>query len=84
MKALKSIIHYKNEAIVQLQEEISRLKIAHAEKLDAEHSATERRVGFLKDQIKLKDERITKLLDAIITKDNQHELLINEILSGRK
>ena len=84
VRALKSIIHFKNEAIKQLQDEISSLKIAHAEKLDREHSSTERRVGFLKDQIRLKDDRITKLLDAIIAKDNQHELLINEILNGRE
>ena len=82
IKALKSIIHYKNETIKQLEKKVIDTKLKYTERLEKEHQANQRRVDFLKEQIIIKDERISKMLDAIIKKDGQYERLMDLVVDN--
>ena len=59
----------------EIQMQINELKEKYEKKLEKERDQHRRNVDFLKNQIVLKDDRITRLLDAIEKRDAQyHEL----------
>lgn len=79
-KALKSLIKYKMQVIedlerqiVELKSELDEEKLKRHEKMDKERDQFHRSLGFLKDQISLKDHRIDQLL-------NMNVKLLNQVL----
>ena len=82
-KALKAIIQFKDTAIKQLQAQLDAEKEKHERKLEKERAQHRTSIDFLKNQIDLKDDRITRLLSAIEKRDAQydelHRLYIEEI-----
>ena len=88
IQAMKSLLHYKSDRIVELEKQIADLnaalnkeKVKYHEKLDAEREQYFRRIDFLKDQVSLKDKRMDMLLEAVFQKDMQHKELLELILS---
>lgn len=77
-KALKTIIQFKDTAIKQLKEQIETLKEKNTAKLEKERAAYDRKIDFLKNQIELKDARITLLLDALMERDKRYSDLHQE------
>ena len=67
--AMKAIIDYKSEKIIELQAALARCEESY-----------KRRIDFLKGQIALKDERIDRRDALIERKDALIERLINELL----
>ena len=61
-KALKAIIQYKETAIAQLKEQLELEREKHEKKLEKERTQSRTSIEFLKNQILLKDERITMLM----------------------
>lgn len=61
-KALKAIIQYKETAIAQLKEQLELEREKHEKKLEKERTQSRTSIEFLKNQILLKDERITLLM----------------------
>ena len=74
-KALKAIIQYKDTLISQLREQIEAEKEKHDKKLDKERSQSRTSIDFLKHQIELKDERITRLMEALDDRNEQYKEL---------
>lgn len=62
IKAYKSILKLKKDIILELKEEVSTEKINYHEKLEEETAKFQRSMDFLREQIRLKDERIDALL----------------------
>lgn len=77
-KALKTIIQFKDTAIKQLKEQIETLKEKNTAKLEKERAAYDKKIDFLKNQIELKDARITLLLDALMERDKRYSDLHQE------
>lgn len=83
VQAMKSLLKYKSDRIMELERSIEKLeaaldkeKLRYHERLDHEREQFNKRIDFLKSQIDLKDERMDKLLDAVFKKD----VLYNELL----
>ena len=74
-KALKAIIQYKDTLISQLREQIEAEKEKHDKKLDKERAQSRTSIDFLKHQIELKDERITRLMEALDDRNEQYKEL---------
>lgn len=77
-QAYKSILKLKNELISDLEKQNKELrdaldkeKLKYHEKLDKDHAQFQKSLGFLKDQVNLKDKRIDQLLDANVKLLNQ-------------
>lgn len=88
IQAMKSLLKYKIHRIEDLEEQIESLKsaldkekIKYHEKLDKERERHARSIDFLKGQIALKDKRMDQLLEAVFTKDSQHKVLLDLILT---
>lgn len=79
-KALKSIIQFKDARIKELECKISEEKERHEKKLDKERSQSRASIEFLKNQIGLKDDRITKLMNEVIRLNAQVDNLLNKVL----
>lgn len=79
-KALKSIIQFKDARIKELECKISEEKERHEKKLDKERSQSRASIEFLKHQIGLKDDRITKLMNEVIRLNAQVDNLLNKVL----
>lgn len=64
-KALKAIIQYKEATIEELKAQMAAEKEKYEKKLEKERTQARTSIDFLKGQIKLKDDRITLLLEQI-------------------
>lgn len=71
IQALKAILKYKIERIKELETTLDHEKIKSHEKLEKERAQFQNSLGFLKDQVNLKDKRIDQLLDANVKLLNQ-------------
>lgn len=69
VKALKTLLQYKNDCIRDLSRQLDREKIKRHEELDKEREQSRRSIDFLKNQIELKDKRMDQLLDALLKKE---------------
>ena len=90
-KAMKTLLQYKSNRISELEQQIERLeldlsneKVKRHEALDRERELYNRRVDFLKSQIILKDERIDRLMNALLEKDRDYSDLLKKNLSHRE
>ena len=81
VKAMKTLLQYKNEKIRELSRQLDKEKLVYHEKLEKERNQSRRSIDFLKSQIELKDKRMDQLLNAIFEKDKQQKELINRILA---
>ena len=87
VRAMKSLLKYKNEIISDLEQKVKGLetaldkqKIKANEKLDREREAWSRSIDFLKEQVSLKDKRMDFLLDAVQQKDKLHQEMLSKLL----
>lgn len=90
-KAMKSLLQFKSQRIRELEQQIERLeldlsneKVKRHEALDRERELYNRRVDFQKSQIVLKDERIDRLMNALLEKDRDYSDLLKKNLSQRE
>lgn len=60
---------------------LDKQKIKANEKLEKEREAFNRSIEFLKDQVALKDKRMDFLLDAVKKKDELHNKMLEQILN---
>ena len=88
VRAMKSLLKYKDNRIKELESNIEKLelslaeeKVKYHEKLDEERERSRTSIDFLKNQIDLKDKRMDMLLDAVFVKDSQHKELLDLILT---
>lgn len=88
VRAMKTLLKYKDNRIKELESNIEKLelslaeeKVKHHEKLDEERERSRNSIDFLKNQIDLKDKRMDMLLDAVVVKDTQHKELLDLILT---
>lgn len=88
VRAMKTLLKYKDNRIKELESNIEKLelslaeeKVKYHEKLDEERERSRNSIDFLKDQIDLKDKRMDMLLDAVFVKDSQHKELLDLILT---
>ena len=91
IRAMKSLLKYKIQRIEELEEQLKDLKAAldrekvkYHEKLDRERERHTKSIDFLKEQISLKDKRMDQLLEAVFKKDEQHAMMLNQILACQK
>lgn len=87
VRAMKSLLKYKNDIISDLEQRVKDLesaldkqKIKANEKLDREREAWSRSIDFLKEQVSLKDKRMDFLLDAVQQKDKLHQEMLSKLL----
>lgn len=90
-RAMKTLLQYKSNRISELEQQIERLEldlsneiVKRHEALDRERELYNRRVDFLKSQIILKDERIDRLMNALLEKDKDYSDLMKKNLSHRE
>lgn len=90
-RAMKTLLQYKSNRISELEQQIERLEldlsneiVKRHEALDRERELYNRRVDFLKSQIILKDERIDRLMNALLEKDKDYSDLMKKNLSQRE
>ncbi len=90
-KAMKSLLQFKSQRIRELEQQIEKLEldlsneiVKRHEALDRERELYNRRVDFLKSQIILKDERIDRLMNALLEKDKDYSDLMKKNLSQRE
>lgn len=88
VRAMKTLLRYKDTRIKELEASIEKLelnlaeeKVKHHEKMDEERERSRNSIEFLKNQIDLKDKRMDQLLEAVFTKDTQHKELLEMILT---
>lgn len=80
IKAMKTLLRYKNDRIKELSQQLDKEKIKSHEKLEKEREQYTKNIEFLKHQIELKDKRMDQLLEAVFEKDKYHKELLNKIL----
>jgi transcriptional regulator with XRE-family HTH domain len=87
VKTMKTLLRYKMKRIEELEREVADLqsridkeKIKSHEKLEKEREQSRRSIDFLKDQINLKDKRIDLLLNAVYTKDEKINELVDKLI----
>lgn len=80
-QAMKVLLKYKIQRIEELEAALAKEKVKYHERLDKEREKHERSIEFLKHQIELKDKRMDMLLEAIFTKDSQHQELLKLIMT---
>ena len=90
-RAMKSLLKYKNDRIVELEQRIEQLesaldkeKLKYHEKMDAERERWNRSIDFLKEQVAYKDKRMDLLLDAVQEKDSLHKEMLEKLLKCSK
>ena len=87
-KAMKSLLQYKSQRIIELERhikvlegDIAKIKLSNHERMDKERERWSRSIDFLKHQIELKDERMDKLLEAVFNKDKLYNELLEKTLN---
>ena len=81
IKAMKSLLKYKIQRIEELEAALAKEKVKYHERLDKEREKHEKDIAFLTHQIELKDKRMDQLLEAVFTKDSQHQELLKLIMT---
>lgn len=88
VQAMKTLLKYKNNKIIELEKQVERLeaqiakeKNKYNEKLERERERNSRSIDFLKNQIELKDKRIDLLLESIFGKEEQQKAFIDKLVS---
>ena len=71
-KTLKAILQYKDSTIEYLKNQLIIEKQSHTESLAKEQMHSSQTIGFMKQQIEIKDEKINDLLDMLKMKDSQN------------
>ena len=91
VKAMKSLLKYKNQMIVDLEKKVQDLetaldkqKIKANEKLEKERESWSRSIEFLKEQVAYKDKRMDLLLEAVQVKDKLHQEMLDKLLKCSK
>ncbi len=79
-KALKAIIQFKDTRIKELEKQLADEKEKHEKKLEKERMQNRTSIGFLKNQIELKDDRINRLLTALERRSALYEELQTKYL----
>lgn len=80
---LKAIIAMHEAEITRLEEANSTLSEKYEKKLEKERAHSKTSIDFLKHQIDLKDDRITKLLDSYQEHHQQYQDAVNRLLSNQ-
>lgn len=88
LQAMKSLLKFKDEMIVKLEEEnkelmavIDKEKVKCHEKLDKEREQSRRSIEFLKEQLAYKDRRMDEFMESVKDKDRQLSGLLDHILN---
>ena len=81
IKAMKTLLRYKNDRIKELSQQLDKEKIKSHEKLEKEREQYTKNIEFLKHQIELKDTRMDLLLKSVFDKDEQYKDLLEKVLS---
>lgn len=83
VQAMKTLLKYKNNKIIELEKQVERLeaqiakeKNKYNEKLERERERNNRSIDFLKNQIELKDKRIDLLLESVFGREDQQKSLL--------
>ena len=91
IRAMKSLLKYKNERISDMERRIEQLesalnkeKIKYHEKIDKERAQWNKSIDFLKEQVAYKDKRMDFLLNAVQEKDRLHKEMLEKILRCSK
>lgn len=79
-KALKAIIQFKEAAIEELKEQLDKQKEKYELKLEKERTQYRTTLDFLKNQIELKDDRITRLMTSLERREALYEELQRRLL----
>ena len=83
-KAYKSLLKFKKELIIDLEDKIKTVesteKLKYQDKLQKEVDKFQRSLDFLKNQIELKDKRIDMLLSANERLSVTNDRLINQLM----
>lgn len=80
-KALKAIIQYKETEFSQLEQQFQELKERYEKKLEKERAQARTSIDFLKHQIELKDDRITLLLNELLSSNSQIKELNSQLVA---
>lgn len=81
VKTLKSLLKLKMARINELEVELKNSRNKYVEKIEKERERFNRSVEFLKEQVAYKDKRMDFLLDAVRAKDELHNKMLEQILS---
>ena len=81
VKTLKYLLKLKMQRITELESELAKEKNKYHEKLDKEREQFHKSLDFLKEQVAYKDKRMDLLLDAVRSKDELHNKMLEQILS---
>lgn len=83
-QAMKSILKLKKDLIFELESKLETIQseeqLKYHQKLEKETAEFQKSLGFLKQQIELKDHRITQLLDANDRLSITNDRLINQLM----
>lgn len=82
IRAMKTLLQYKNKRIEELESQLDKEKLRYHEKLEKERERFNNSIEFLKKQVALKDRRIDILLDSIQAKDAKINEMIDKIMKG--
>lgn len=74
-KALKAIIQFKDARIKELEQKLAEEKEKHEKKIEKERMQNRTSIDFLKNQIELKDDRITRLMTGLERRGELYEEL---------
>ena len=83
-KALKAIIQFKDARIKELEAKLIEEKEKHERKLEKERAQNRASIEFLKHQVELKDDRITRLMAEVEKRGSMCEGLLTQILNKKE
>ena len=88
VRAMKQMIQLNTVTIQNNKQQIEHLQAEHTKeildihsKIDHERTEWNDSIAFLKNQIRIKDDRIDSLLKAVQLKDSQYQTLLDTIMS---
>ena len=79
-KALKAIIQFKDTKIKELEAKLIEEKERYEKKLEKERAQFRSSIDFLKHQIELKDDRITRLMEGLERRGEMYDELHKQYL----
>ena len=81
VKTLKALLKLKMQRIKELEAELAQAENKYHDKIDKERERYNKSIDFLKEQVAYKDKRMDLLLDAVRSKDELHNKMLEQILS---
>ena len=81
IKAMKHLLIYKIQRIEELESIINKEREDHHKKLEKEREQFNKSIEFLKHQVELKDKRMDMLFEAIFLNKEQHNEVMNAVMS---